>query len=188
MPHCGHAVYPLCIPLFSPPSPIPFEDQQMLCHRSVLICQFSPGGKIPQLGAMLPTATCWNIWIHESYLLTEECTVIRVILVWSMLHCWGIMHTEAEYCYWHTYILDVRRLQSSHIIRNGYSTERTCLAIKNKRQKKGRCEWMHNNQQRSVCISIRWLIRCVHVCKGRRRKRSNETVANRPVGISLGEA
>lgn len=75
---------------FSPPFPLfPLEHQRVHCLRPVLICQFSPCRKTPQLGATLPADTCCNIWIHESRLLTKECTAIRNRQVWSMLPHWG---------------------------------------------------------------------------------------------------
>lgn len=65
--------------LHFPPSHLKISEYA--CLRPVLICQFSPCGKRPQLGAMSPADTCGNIWIHESCILSEECTAIRVILV-----------------------------------------------------------------------------------------------------------
>lgn len=47
---------------------------------------------------MLHADTCWNIWIHDSRLLTEERTAIRVILVWSMPHRWGRPCILKQWC------------------------------------------------------------------------------------------
>lgn len=47
---------------------------------------------------MLHADTCWNIWIHDSRLLTEERTAIRVILVWSMPHRWGRPCMLKQWC------------------------------------------------------------------------------------------
>lgn len=143
------SVYPPTVRRFSAQfSLFPLKDlwaKLCLCVNPTLSARKKEKKQTPAGCSVTPPDARWNIWIHESHLLPESCSAIRVILVWSMLHRWGEEdHTSQGRKWWrgflfsflfkknvfigtrlHTYTTlywcMFLRLQSSHLMGHKYN-------------------------------------------------------------------
>lgn len=114
-------------------SPLPL----LSCRRPVLICQFSPCGKRPQLGATLLADTCWNIWISwipslhcgvrgnpESFR-CDQCRATKERPCTPQTSDVGLDIDISLHAYQTS--LRVSRPQSSRLIGKRYNAARACL-------------------------------------------------------------